>query len=90
MHKKPTLGSYLKKGRLKAGLTADEVASRIRYRFPLNVLRWERNEITTLKLATLKKLIRLYKLDSAIVFDLLLQLKLRQIEAKLKLLEKKP
>jgi transcriptional regulator with XRE-family HTH domain len=89
MHKTPSLGCYLKKARLKAGLSPDETAARLGLRSPLNVLRWERNEIATLRLTTLRKLIRLYRLDVDVVFDLLLHLKLQRIELKLKKLEKK-
>lgn len=84
-----SLGSYLKQGRLKADLSVEEAAARLGFRYPLNILRWERNEISTLKLATLRKMIRLYKLDAEVVFDLLLQLRLRRIEDKLKQLKLK-
>lgn len=89
MHRDLTLGSYLKRARLKAELSPEEVATRLGLRSSLNILRWERNDISTLRLAVLRRLIRLYGLDVDTVFDLLLRLKLHRIETKLKKLREK-
>lgn len=71
-------------GRLNTNMSVDEVAEHLKLPFPANILDWENNEISTLRLALLRKLIRLYGLDEAVVFDLLFQLRLQRIETKLK------
>jgi hypothetical protein len=83
------LGNYLKYGRTRARLSVLEVARRVGVA-PFDVMTWERNDGRTLRLEIVNELVRLYRLDVEIVFDLLLQYQLSRIEKKLnRLLQRK-
>lgn len=84
-----TLGSYLKEGRLNAGLSHTEVARKLRIKSVRHVAAWERNRGDVLPLKILKRLIRLYSLDPQMVLDLLLQYQLTRLEEKWNRLMKK-
>jgi hypothetical protein len=75
-------GDYLKYGRTRAHLSVLEAARRVGVA-PFEIRTWERNDGRTLQLETVNKLVRLYRLDVEIVFDLLLKYQLSRIEEKL-------
>lgn len=79
-----TLGTYLKEGRIKQGLTKAEVARRLKLESPWPVYQWERDRGSALPLPVLKKLITLYDLEGQVVLDLLLQYQLARLDQKVK------
>jgi transcriptional regulator with XRE-family HTH domain len=81
---KLTLGSYLKQGRLQAGLSQADVARHLGLQSAQSVSDWERGRGSALPLKSLKALIPLYRLDENVVFDLLLEYQFARLEAKLK------
>lgn len=82
------LGEYLKFGRMRAALSVTEVSREAGVQ-PFDIVVWERNDASTIPLETVNKLIRLYRLDVEIVFDLILKYQLTRIEEKLKKLVNK-
>ena len=79
---KPTLGSYLKNARTRAGLSQLEVAQKLNLKSHLTVAAWERNRGEALALSDLEVLISIYSLDPDVVLDLILQYQLSRIEQK--------
>ncbi|MGE0631106.1 MAG: helix-turn-helix domain-containing protein [Pseudobdellovibrionaceae bacterium] len=81
--KRPDLGIYLKNARVGKGKSQADVARFLRLQSPQSISDWERNYGSLIPLKTLKKLIKLYELDPAEVFEILLDYQLRSLEAKL-------
>lgn len=89
MKKKLSLSSYLKKGRLRAGLSRAEIAEQLEDASPWKIAQWEHGRKDSLSLPNLKKLIALYGLDEQVVLDLLLVYQISKLEKKLKKLIEK-
>lgn len=84
-----SLSSYLKKGRIQAGLTRAEVAEHLEDASPWTIAQWEHGRKDSLSLPNLKKLITLYNLDGQVVLDLLLVYQFSKLEKKVKKLIEK-
>jgi transcriptional regulator with XRE-family HTH domain len=82
--KKPTLGSILRAGRLKAGLTQAEVAEFLGLGSPQSISDWERDRVTSAPVASLKKLVPLFRLDEDEVFSALFEAEMERLEAQLR------
>src|SRR4051812_222367 len=79
----PDLGSYLKNAREGRGLSQIQVAKILGLKTGQCVSDWERNRGSTIPVKALKKLIGLYELDAADVFEVLLNHHLLRLERKL-------
>ncbi|MDG0816419.1 helix-turn-helix domain-containing protein [Bdellovibrio svalbardensis] len=77
------LASFLKEGRLKAGLSQKEVSEYLKYDTPQFVSNWERG-IAAPPISILKKLADLYKISSEKLFEVVLAEEIRLTEENLR------
>lgn len=77
------LGAYLKNARVDKQLSQADVAKFLKLQSPQSISDWERGYGSLIPLKTLKKLIKLYHLDTSEVFEILLNYQLTNLEAKL-------
>lgn len=76
------LGRYLKNARVSQNLTQMDVAERIGLTSPQFISNWERG-LCSVSVSTIKKLIRIYKLDKKEVISLLLDIEEKHIRKNL-------
>jgi len=80
---KVDLGAYLKQARLKAGYSQGDVAEYLGLQSAQSISDWERNYGSGIPIRSLKQLVKLYRLDSRKIFDLLLDYQFQKLERSL-------
>lgn len=78
------LGLILKHARNKKGLSQEDVAKHLKLNSPQSISDWERGYGSGVPLPTLKKLIKLYGLNTDKIFEALLEYQQKKLELQLK------
>jgi transcriptional regulator with XRE-family HTH domain len=78
------IGSLLKDGRISKGLSQGQVASLLKLNSAQSISDWERNYGSGVPLNALRKLIKLYGLETETVFDTLLEYQFLRLKKDLK------
>jgi transcriptional regulator with XRE-family HTH domain len=79
MGKNQQLSSFLKKARIRAGMSQKEVSAFLGYSTPQFISNWERG-VSTPPGKTLKKLAKLYKVSAEQLYEALLAETLARVE----------
>ena len=82
--KHPALGEFLKKSRLKAGLSQAQVADSVKLSTPQCVSNWETGR-TSPPMKHLKDICKMYSVNEGELFDLLVDYSIDQVERKMKI-----
>jgi transcriptional regulator with XRE-family HTH domain len=78
------IGELIKQGRIKKGLTQGQVAASLKLNSAQSISDWERNYGSGVPLQALRKLIKIYNLDTESVFDALLDYQFMRLKKDLK------
>ncbi len=83
LRKKSSLGKYLKEKRIDVGLTQLEAALKLGYSNAQFISNWERG-VSSPPIKILKKIVKLYKLSSSEVMDILVAEHVRYLRENLR------
>lgn len=81
---KMDLGNFLREARMRVGFSQGDVAQFLGLNSAQSVSDWERNYGSGIPVGSLKKLVKLYKLDADQAYKLLLDFQLQKVERSLK------